>query len=90
MAKDRVQKGVWADLAVPGAMLAVRVTPNGRANAVARDDEGLRVSVTATPEDGKATAAVVALLAQALGVAKSRLVLVSGATNRNKLFRLDP
>ena len=41
------------------------------------------------PEDGKANAAVIKLLAKALGVAKSRLVLVRGATSRDKLFRID-
>ena len=36
--------------------------------------------MTAAPEDGKATAAAQALLARALGVAKTRLVLVRGGT----------
>ena len=39
--------------------------------------------------DGAARDARV-LLAHALGVAKSRLVLVRGATSRDKLFRLEP
>jgi hypothetical protein len=45
--------------------------------------------VTVVPEDGKATAAVVKLLAKALGVAKTRLTLLRGETSRDKLFRLD-
>jgi len=45
--------------------------------------------VTVVPEGGKATAAVVTLLAKALGVAKSRLTLLRGATGRDKVFRLD-
>ncbi|WP_199260054.1 DUF167 domain-containing protein [Paracoccus binzhouensis] len=76
-------------LARPGAEIAVRVTPRASRNAVILDGEAIRVTVTAVPEDGKANAAVVKLLAKALGVAKSRLVLLRGATARDKLFRLD-
>ncbi len=49
----------------------------------------IRISVTETPEAGKATEAARAALAKALGVAKTKLTLIRGATARDKLFRLD-
>lgn len=52
------------------------------------DDGIYRVYVTAVPEDGKATKAVIALLAKHLGIAKSRLELVRGETARDKVFRI--
>ena len=76
-------------LAQPGQQIAVRVTPRASRNAVIVDGAAIRVTVTTVPEDGKANAAVIKLLAKALGVAKSRLVLVRGATSRDKLFRID-
>lgn len=76
------------ELAVAGAEIAVRVTPKASRNAVIVEDGAIRVYVTTVPEDGKATAAVVKLLAKALGVPKSRLELVRGATSRDKVFRL--
>ncbi|MFT3690129.1 DUF167 domain-containing protein [Paenirhodobacter sp.] len=76
-------------LAVPGAEIAVRVTPKASRNALVLAEEGVRAYVTVVPEDGKANAAVVKLLAKALGVAKSRLVLVRGQTSRDKVFRLE-
>ena len=76
-------------LAQPGTEIAVRVTPRASRNAVLVDGDAIRVSVTTVPEDGKANAAVVKLLAKALGIAKSRLVLVRGATSRDKVFRVD-
>ena len=90
MAKGKGAKGSWADLAVAGAILSLRVTPNARANTLTRDGTALRVSVTATPEDGKANRAVTDLLAHALAVAPSRLTLITGATSRDKVFRIDP
>lgn len=85
----RVEKGAFADLAVAGSVLAVRVTPNARAEAVERQEQGLHIAVTATPEDGRANAAVIRLLARALGVAPTRLTLAAGAAARVKRFRLD-
>ena len=76
-------------LARPGATLAVRVTPNARRAGVESVDGQIRIGVTETPENGKATEAARAALAKALGVAKTRLTLVRGATSRDKVFRLD-
>ena len=84
-----MQKGAWADLAVPGAEFALRVSPRARREEISRDETGIKVAVFAPPEDGKANAAVQVLLAHALGVAKSRLVLVRGGTSREKVFRLE-
>lgn len=84
-----MKKGTLAHRATPGAEIAVRVTPKAARNAVEEADGGLRVYVTAAPEDGKANKAVTKLLANALGVAKSRLTLTRGATARDKTFRLD-
>ena len=74
--------------AVPGASIAVRVTPNARRAALEPGDP-VRISVTVVPEDGKATEAARQMLAEALGVAKSRLTLIRGTKSRDKLFRLD-
>lgn len=78
------------DRAAPGAEIAVRVTPRAARNAlVLAEDGAVKVSVTCVPEDGRANRAVAELLAEALGVAKTRLTLIRGATARDKVFRLD-
>jgi len=70
--------------------IAVRVTPRGGRDAVEgwrRDAAGrpvLKVRVAAAAADGQANAAVLALLAKALGRPKSSLVLLSGQTSRVK------
>lgn len=76
-------------LARPGATIAVRVTPNSRRPGVELVEGQIRIAVTETPEAGKATEAARAALAKAMGVAKTRLILVRGATARDKLFRVD-
>ncbi|MBO9517916.1 MAG: DUF167 domain-containing protein [Porphyrobacter sp.] len=69
--------------------LAVRVTPGARTESVELGDGGLQVKVRAKPQDGAANEAVLALLADALGVATSRLRLLRGATSRNKLVQIS-
>jgi len=45
----------------------------------------LKVRVRVAPEDGKANAALVALLAKTLRVAKSQVSIAAGATSRLKM-----
>ena len=84
-----MQKGEWAELAVVGAEFSCRVTPRARRAGISREGAAIKVAVTAPPEDGRANAAVAEALAHALGVAKTRLVLLRGATSREKVFRLE-
>lgn len=53
------------------------------------DDGTLTVFVRERAIEGKATEAVVRVLAEHFGVPKSRVELVSGATSRIKRFRVD-
>lgn len=72
----------------------VKVTPKAKRSQFGglldEPDGGkaLKVSVTAAPEAGKANEAVIALLAQEWGVAKSAISVVSGATDRRKLVEI--
>jgi len=70
--------------------VAVRLTPRARADrilGIAADEAGkpiLKAAVTAVPEDGKANAALVALLAKTWRLPKSALAVASGGASRNK------
>lgn len=66
--------------------LAVRVTPGARSEALDLTEGRLTAKVRAKPEDGRATAAVLDLVARGLGVAPSRITLLKGATSRDKLL----
>ena len=73
----------------------MRLTPSGGADRIdgcATDDAGrtyLKARVRAAPEDGKANAALEALLAKAFGVAKSKVSVARGATARLKAVEID-
>jgi hypothetical protein len=71
-------------------VLAVRVTPRsskpgiGSWRAGADGREELEVRVAEAPSDGAANEAVVKLLAKALGISRSELSIIAGATSRHK------
>jgi uncharacterized protein len=68
-----------------GLRIRLRVQPRSARNRIAGvHGEALKICVTAPPVDGAANAAVIAILAEALGVAKSRITIVTGATGRDK------
>jgi hypothetical protein len=75
---------------VNGACLKVRVQPKAASDQVVGYRENtLRLRVTSPPEAGKANAAVISLLAHALGIAKSRVRIVRGYASRDKLVAVE-
>ena len=76
-------------LADPDGRLALRVTPGAREQGLSIEGGRLQVKVRAKPKDGEANEAVLALLAEALGIATSRLRMLRGATGRDKLVQFD-
>ncbi len=70
--------------------LPIRVQPGARrSEIVAWRDGVLHLRVTAPPERGRATEAAIALVAEVLGIAKSRVHLVRGAASRDKLLAIE-
>ena len=70
-------------------VVTVRVTPRARRNAVALTGDGVRVWLTAPPVDGAANAALLALLAEHLGVPRRALTLIRGETAREKVIAIE-
>lgn len=72
-------------------ILTLRVTPRAdRTEVVGRRVDGvIAVRVTAAPADGKANAAVIKAVADAIGTRPSGLTLVSGHTGRDKRVQVD-
>jgi uncharacterized protein (TIGR00251 family) len=68
-----------------GIVLAVRVTPRGGRDAlVAGTADHLAARLAAAPVDGKANAALLALVADRFGVPKRAVTLIGGDTARLK------
>lgn len=77
-----------------GVAVAVKVTPKAsrtRILGLVRDAEGgslLAVAVSAPPEDGRANAALIKLLAKEWRVAKTAITIAAGAPSRRKSLHI--
>jgi uncharacterized protein len=60
-----------------------------RAKIGPRHDGRIKIAVTAPPVDGEANAAVIELLAKSLGVRKSAVAVVAGASSRRKTIAIE-
>jgi uncharacterized protein (TIGR00251 family) len=72
-----------------GVTVDLAVQPRARRTALAAADGALKAQVTAPPEDGKANAAVIALLAEQWRLPKSSFDVIKGQTARAKTVRVS-
>jgi uncharacterized protein len=72
-------------MAKADSTIRVRLTPRSGRTELQRYENGvLHARVTAPPVDGAANTALISLLANLLGVPKSSVSIVSGASSREK------
>jgi uncharacterized protein (TIGR00251 family) len=70
-----------------GWVLPVRAQPGAKKGGVLGEHGGaLKVAVTAPPQDGRANQALTETLREMLGLRRSQVELLSGATARDKRF----
>ena len=72
-----------------GVTIELRVQPRARRTALEAAGEGLKASVTAPPEDGKANDAVIALLSEEWRLPKSAFAVIKGAAARSKTVSVN-
>jgi uncharacterized protein len=68
--------------------MSVRVIPRSSKNSITWEEGVLKVRLTAPPVDGAANEALIALLAQRLGLPKRDISIVQGATGRQKTIEI--
>jgi len=68
--------------------IQVRVKPNSRTEEVSQEGDSFMVKVKEPPKEGKANQAVIKLLAEHFGVAKSRVRILSGFRSKNKVIEV--
>ena len=77
----------WLTPTSDGCTVTVKATPRAnRSEITGADPDWLRVRLQAPPVDGKANAALIAWAAAALGVPRSQVELLHGASGRQKVL----
>jgi len=80
---------IWCVADGDGVILRLHIQPGARRTEVAGPHgDALKIRLAAPPVDGKANACLIGFLADSLGVAKSGVELLSGASARTKRVRV--
>ena len=81
----------WLRVAADGRLtLTLHIQPGAKKTEVAGEHgDALKIRLAAPPVDGKANAALLAFIAERLGVAKSAVTLKSGQTSRRKVVEVE-
>jgi hypothetical protein len=84
-----VAEAAWARRGTDGWTLAVHVQPGAKRSAVAGlHGERLKIRIAAPALDGRANDALVAFVAQTLGVARRSVRVASGERSRDKVVAI--
>ncbi len=76
-------------------LLYVKVAPHSSKNKIAgkfvdeKNQEWLKVNITAVPEDGKANEELIKFLAKTLKISKSTIEIIRGETARMKVVKFE-
>lgn len=71
-------------------ILSIRVIPRARKSSIdGRRGDALLVRLAAPPVDGAANSALVAFLAETIGIPRRNVALVGGEKSRDKRVRID-
>jgi len=72
------------------AILSIKVVPGAKKNrVVGKYGDAIKVQVSAPPEGGKANEAVIALLAEAIGVRPQQITISRGHTQPRKTVQIE-
>lgn len=67
-----------------GIILTLRISPNASKNEIIKENEGIKVKITAQPIDGKANKALIEFLSKQFKIPKSYFEIIRGETSKDK------
>ncbi len=75
---------------MPSVRIEVYIQPRASKTELAGTHDGvIKIRIAAPPVENAANRALISFIAQHLGIAKNRVRVVSGGTNRRKLLEID-
>ena len=72
-----------------GLIIKLKIVPNSSRNELIKEDDFLKVKVTAQPIDNKANKALVEFLAKQFKIPKSYIEIIKGNTSKEKTILIS-
>lgn len=69
-----------------GMVLTLRISPNASKNEIIKEENGIKVKITAQPIDGKANKALIEFLSKQFKIPKSYFEIIRGETSKDKVI----
>lgn len=76
---------------IDGIKVTFKISPNAKKNEIIKEDDGVKIKITAQPVDGKANKALVEFLSKTFKIPKTSIKIVKGETSKDKtiIFETD-
>ena len=71
-----------------GLVVTLKISPNASKNEIIKNEEGIKVKITAQPVDGRANKALTEHLAKQLKIPKTSIEIIRGETSKEKTLLL--
>ncbi len=71
-----------------GLVVTLKISPNASKNEIIKNEEGIKVKITAQPVDGRANKALTEYLAKQLKIPKTSIEIIRGETSKEKTLLL--
>ncbi|MBQ8460088.1 YggU family protein [bacterium] len=74
-----------------GVIANIKISPNAKKNEIIKENDCVKIKITAQPIDGKANKALVEFLSKNFKIPKTSIEIIKGETSKEKtiLFKID-
>lgn len=72
-----------------GIIVSIKISPNAKKNEIIKEDNGIKIKITAQPIDGKANKAVVEFLSKNFKIPKTSIKILKGETSKDKTILFE-
>jgi len=74
-----------------GIVVNLRISPNAKKNEIIKENDTVKVKITAQPVEGKANKALIEFLSKNFKIPKTSIEILKGETSKDKtiLFRIS-
>lgn len=70
-------------------VVTLKIVPNSSRNEVVKEDDYIKIKITAPPVENKANKVLVEFLSKKLSVAKSKIKIIRGETSKLKTISIE-
>lgn len=67
-----------------GIVVNLRISPNAKKNEITKENDAVKVKITAQPVDGKANKALIEFLSKNFKIPKTSIKILKGETSKDK------